>query len=850
LTLVSGFTSDDKVYDGNTDAVVSSWGTLVGVVGGDDVALDVSGGSASFAEANVGTWLVTAAGLALSGTAAGNYTLSQPSDTSAITAKGLTLDGFASDDKVYDGNTDAVVSSWGTLVGVVGGDDVALDVSGGSASFAEANVGTWLVTAAGLALSGTAAGNYTLSQPSDTSAITAKGLTLDGFASDDKVYDGNTDAVVSSWGTLVGVVGGDDVALDVSGGSASFAEANVGTWLVTAAGLALSGTAAGNYTLSQPNDTSAITAKGLTLDGFASDDKVYDGNTDAVVSSWGTLLGVVGGDDVALDVSGGSASFAEANVGTWLVTAAGLALSGTAAGNYTLSQPSDTSAITAKGLTLDGFASDDKVYDGNTDAVVSSWGTLVGVVGGDDVALDVSGGSASFAEANVGTWLVTAAGLALSGTAAGNYTLAQPSDMSDITAKGLTVSGFASDDKVYDGNTDATVSAWGDLVGVIGGDTVTLVTSGASASFADKNVGTDKPVMATGLTLGGADAANYSLTQPGDTSDITAKGLTVSGFASDDKVYDGNTDATVSAWGDLVGVIGGDTVTLVTSGASASFADKNVGSDKPVTATGLTLGGADAANYSLTQPGDTSDITAKALTVSGFASDDKVYDGNTDATVSAWGDLVGVIGGDAVMLLTASASASFADKNVGTDKPVTATGLTLGGADAANYSLTQPGDTSDITAKALTVSGFASDDKVYDANTDAVVSEWGDLVGVIGGDAVTLVTAGASASFADKNVGSDKPVTATGLTLGGADAANYSLTQPGDTSDITAKGLTVSGFASDDKVYDGNTDAAVSDVGRSGRCDRRGHGDVGDGGASASFADKNVGTTSRSRPRA
>jgi hypothetical protein len=112
-------------------------------------------------------------------------------------------------------------------------------------------------------------------------------LTVSGFASDDKVYDGNTDAVVSSWGTLLGVVGGDDVALDVSGGSASFAEANVGTWLVTAAGLALSGTAAGNYTLSQPNDTSAITAKGLTLDGFASDDKVYDGNTDAAVITLG-----------------------------------------------------------------------------------------------------------------------------------------------------------------------------------------------------------------------------------------------------------------------------------------------------------------------------------------------------------------------------------------------------------------------------------------------------------------------------------------------------------------------------------------------------------------------------------
>jgi hypothetical protein len=47
------------------------------------------------------------------------------------------------------------------------------------------------------------------------------------------------------------------------------------------------------------------------------------------------------------------------------------------------------------------------------------------------------------------------------------------------------------------------------------------------------------------------------------------------------------------------------------------------------------------------------------------------------------------------------------------------------------------------------------------------------LAGVTGSDDVSLV--GGTASFADKNVGAGKTVTATGLELSGADAANYQL---------------------------------------------------------------------------
>jgi hypothetical protein len=73
--------------------------------------------------------------------------------------------------------------------------------------------------------------------------------------------------------------------------------------------------------------------------------------------------------------------------------------------------------------------------------------------------------------------------------------------------------------KVYDGNTNAVIT--GTLSGIISPDVVTLNGTG---NFNTRNVGTGKPVISTS-TLGGADAGNYSLTQPvGLTGEITAGG--------------------------------------------------------------------------------------------------------------------------------------------------------------------------------------------------------------------------------------------------------------------------------------------------------------------------------------
>ena len=254
---------------------------------------------------------------------------------------------------------------------------------------------------------------------------------------------------------------------------------------------------------------------------------------------------------------------------------------------------------------------------------------------------------------------------------------------------------------------------------------------------------------------------------------ITAKAITVNATAQD-KTYDATNTVTATLASN--GIISGDTVTL---GGTATFANKNVGVDKTVTVESLTKTGTDAANYTISNSTATAlaDITAKAITVNATA-EDKTYDATNTATATLASN--GIISGDTVNF---GGNATFANKNAGVDKTVTVASLSKSGVDAANYTISNATATAlaDITAKAITVNATA-EDKTYDATNTAIATL--NSNGIISGDAVTL---GGTATFTDKNVGSDKNVNITSLTIDGDDASNYNLltTTATTTADIT-----------------------------------------------------------------
>jgi hypothetical protein len=137
-------------------------------------------------------------------------------------------------------------------------------------------------------------------------------------------------------------------------------------------------------------------------------------------------------------------------------------------------------------------------------------------------------------------------------------------------------------------------------------------------------------VTVTGISISGADSANYSANpNTTTTASISPRKLTVTALGVA-KVYDGTTVASVTLADDRVS---GDVFT--DADASATFSDKNVGTAKIVSVVGITISGIDSANYSPINATatTTADITPRSLTVTAIAAS-RPYDGTTSVSVT------------------------------------------------------------------------------------------------------------------------------------------------------------------------------------------------------------------------
>ncbi len=147
--------------------------------------------------------------------------------------------------------------------------------------------------------------------------------------------------------------------------------------------------------------------------------------------------------------------------------------------------------------------------------------------------------------------------------------------------------------------------------------------------------------------------------------------------------------------------------------------------------------------------------------------------------------------GDAPFNLTATASSSltvtFASSNTAV-ATISGNQVTILKAGTVTITASQAGDltyapavdveqTLTINPKNLSVTGLIIDNKTYDGNNTATISNTGTLVGVVAGDVVSI----ASATFAQVDAANDIDIN---FVLTGADAANYSLTGHGVKANI------------------------------------------------------------------
>ena len=114
----------------------------------------------------------------------------------------------------------------------------------------------------------------------------------------------------------------------------------------------------------------------------------------------------------------------------------------------------------------------------------------------------------------------------------------------------------------------------------LGSDALTLAYG--SAAFNDKNVGADKPVGVSGITLTGTGAGNYTFnTTAATTADITPAMLTITA-ATNTKGYDRTTSDAAVPTITLGSLAGGDTVTL-----TEVYDSKIAGTGKTLTPTAV-----------------------------------------------------------------------------------------------------------------------------------------------------------------------------------------------------------------------------------------------------------------------
>jgi hypothetical protein len=254
------------------------------------------------------------------------------------------------------------------------------------------------------------------------------------------------------------------------------------------------------------------------------------------------------------------------------------------------------------------------------------------------------------------------------------------------------------------------------------------------------------------LTITGASSVTIQASQSGNSNwnaapttnqTISVAQKTINGsITASNKVYDATTTAGIATRA-LSGVTNSDVVTL--TGGVAMFTNKNVGNGKTVTATGLSLIGANATNYVLasTSATTTADITKATLAVTASGVN-KIYDGTTNTTVTLSDNR---LAGD--VLTTGYTAASFADKNVGSNKTVNVSGISVTGADSGNYAFnTTAAATANITAALLTVTADNANRPYGTPNPSFTVSYSGFVSGegtnVLTGSLVLSTTATAN----------------------------------------------------------------------------------------------------------
>jgi hypothetical protein len=410
---------------------------------------------------------------------------------------------------------------------------------------------------------------------------------------------------------------------------------NVGTitnsyWDTTTSGQATSSGGTG-LTTAQMKTMASFTGWSIVNTGGSNAVwRIYEGHTYPLLKSFLTPLTLTGAPDVAVTYNGAAQS---GGTFTLIPNVLGASATGTNTGfyngYYSTQQGYDITGgnltINPASLTLLNLAANNasKTY-GAALTFTGTEFTPVGLLNGDTISSVTLTSAGAVATANAGAYAITPSNAVFSVGNAGNYNIAYVNGVLTVNPAPLTVTANNAS-KTYNGL--AYTGGNGVIyTGFVNGETSAVL--GGALSFSGASQGAINAGSYT-IVPGGLTSGNYTITYNNGALTVNPATLTITGVAANNKVYDGTTTAALSNTGNLSGLVNGETLTL-NAPTSVTFADKNAGTGKTVTATGYTIGNGTglAYNYQLgySSATTTADITPAPLTLTANNAG-KTYDG-------------------------------------------------------------------------------------------------------------------------------------------------------------------------------------------------------------------------------
>jgi glucuronoarabinoxylan endo-1,4-beta-xylanase len=534
--------------------------------------------------------------------------------------------------------------------------------------------------------------------------------------------------------------------------------------------------------------------------------KIYDGTTTATITSNSvSLAGVIAGDigNVRLSTNGSTAVFATKNAGNGIaVTVSGLALSGSASGNYILTLPALSANITPVLVTLasssgslritNNFTSGNnqfEVYNGLNGFSPALNGALY-----TNFQCDVRFAPGSATQTNSAGVLIfghlqfgTRANFDQDYFGGANYGIDIPATNTGWVHINIPLSVAA----------DPNLSSINDLLIHIYGPSYTPTLIGPSTLWVDNLafVGPTNRYIIDQFNPAGVGGNSYSGGQIGNVwgnwfgaswvANIWDSTNDAVGIAANNKVYDGTTVATINLYDTLInpalsGVLSGDStnVSLSTNGYTAAFANAGPGSNLTVTVSGLTLAGSAGGNYTvapLTLAANISQASQQTPKISAVPTASAITYGQmlTNSTLS---------GGAATNAAGAGVSGIFAFTTPSTMLGAGTTGvsITFTPTDLVNYLSTTTSVSVTVNAPTITVTAN-NQNKTAGLPNPPLTANYSGFVNSEGTNVLTTLATLTTAATNSSPAG-NYPITPAGAT-----AANYVFNFVPGTLAVTAQ---------------------------------------------------------------